>query len=802
MNKHPLADCESCPLKDEMYVPSAFGDPSHTRLAVVGEAPGFHETVRKAPFMGPSGQLLNMALQQNGYKREEVFLTNVVSCRPPDNATPPKAAIAACRERLNLELARSGAKDIVAVGGTAVEVCSDSSDSITRQRVGPPKAPSRRLQSLGYERLVATWHPAYCLRNGDAYPTFVEDIGKLNRKNGKWEEPDWAYYDEGPLAAQALDDLSYWQDTTGRYELVVDIEVGIEKDTAFDHPNHYQMLCIGLCYDKGKALVIGEEALKEPGVRLRMYDLLKRSKLIGHNGKFDLAGLYPLFPKLELWFDTMLAHYVLDERPGTHGLKIRAIEQLGAPAYDDAIKQYVPRGGNYANIPREILYRYNAFDVACTWDLYELYVEELAESVDIHSWPYPDLPVRNGRDVHDFLVAASNQLMYLELNGIAIDRKYSDELDTIYLNRLYDIEVQLSAIVQVALTRIVPDLRLTGNFNPRSPKQIKDFLATQGLNVESTNVETLQMLLKTRREGTPLHEFLTVLLKHRRDAKLHGTFVKGIRKRLYRGRVYTTYMLHGTTSGRLASRNPNLQNIVRDKEIRKQFSVSKPENVLIQADYKQAEGRIICWLAQDEYLRSIFSDPEADLFTTLGRQLYRKDVLNKEERVRVKAYFYGLSFGREAFSIAREFERPTSEVERELRGFFELIPNVAQWQNDIREQVLNGKDLVSPFGRRRRFPVVTKQNKKDVLNEALSYLPQTTASDVCLSSLIELRPRLRGKAFIRLTIHDALVTECHEKDTEEVAAIMQEVMVDQGRRLQTYVPFAVDVSVGKSWGEL
>lgn len=796
MNKHPLADCESCPLKDQPYVPSQFGDSSRTRLAVVGQAPGFHDTVRKAPFKGPSGQLLDIALKQHGYQREEVFLTNVVACRPDDDAPPPKAAIAACRLRLESELASSECNgDVLAVGGVATEVLSGDTRSLTALRIGPPKAPSQSLQRLGLKRLVATWHPSYCLRNGDAFPTFLDDVGKLTRQYEKWEEPEWSYHEEALFAVMALDRLMQWQNTTGRFELVADIEVGIEKDTAFDHPNHYQMLCVGLCWERGKALVIGEEALKFAQVRGRLFKLLRRSKLIGHNGKFDLAGLYPLFPKLELWFDTMLAHYVLDERPGTHGLKNLAIERLGAPAYDDVIKQYVPRGGNYSQIPREILYKYNAFDVVCTWALYEMFAREMAERTT-EEWPYHSLPVRSLRDIHDFLVSASNQLMYLELNGIAIDKAYSNVLENDYLGRMEELEKRLDIIVGTATRGEIPFI------NPRSPKQIKSFFASQGINVESTNVDSLETLLKTRREGTPTHDFIQVLLYHRRDAKLHGTFIKGIRQRLYRGRVYTTYMLHGTTSGRLASRNPNLQNIVRDKAIRKQFSVTRPDNVMIQADYKQAEGRVICWLAQDEYLRSIFSNPDADLFTELGQRLYRKDVLDKEERVRVKAYFYGLSFGREAFSIAHEFGRSVSEVERELRGFFELIPNVAQWQNNIREKVLRGEDLITPFGRRRRFPIVTRANKKDVLNEALSYLPQSTASDVCLSALIRLRPMLRGLGFIRLTIHDALVVECHESKVDKVSAMMQEVMVDQGRQLQTYVPFAVDVSVGKNWGEL
>lgn len=598
------------------------------------------------------------------------------------------------------------------------------------------------------------------------------------------------------MAVTFLDDLMAQQNSTETYDLVVDIEVGIEKDTSFGHPNMYQMLCVGLAWAKGEAAVIGEEAMKNAQVRGRLAKLLHRSKLIAHNGKFDLAGLWPLFPRLELWFDTMLAHYALDERSGGHGLKILAVERLGAPAYDDEIKQYVPRGGNYANIPREILYKYNALDVACTWNLFELFSVEL-DAVTTEEWPYPDLPVKSLRDWHDFLVAASNQLMYLELNGITVDVDYNTELSHSYVAKLNDMEKALSDIVNFATKGEVVEI------NPRSPKQVKEFLYNQGIRMETTNKEALLGLQDRLSETSYAGMFVNGLLEHRFEAKRYGTFVKGIRQRLYGNRVFTNYLLHGTTSGRLASRNPNLQNIVRDKAIKRQFVVSKPGNVFVHADYKQAEGRVIAWLAQDVYLRDIFASG-ADLFNQLGLGLYKSrfDPNNKEQRVRVKAFFYGIAFGREYYSIAREYKIPLHEAQRDFSAFLDTIPATVDWQASIKQRVLDGHDLISPFGRRRRFALITKQNQNGVFNEALSYLPQSTASDICLSALIRLRPLLRGIAFIRLTIHDALVAECAEKDRELVSEMLRREMVEAACRITTYVPFEVDISYGTNWGDL
>lgn len=1030
--KHPLARCEECPLQETgKYVPSLLR--STPKLVVIGEAPGFYESTYGEPFKGPSGKLLNQVLEHYGYARRDVTFTNVVACRPEDNATPPKAAIAACRPRLHHELSVSGCRDILTLGGTASQAISSDNRTISTVRVGPPKEPNRALRDLGFERVVSTWHPAYCLRTADAFPTMVSDIGKLKENTrGVWSPPEWESTDDPDIALELIERIRRSTD-----KIVIDIEAGIEKDTSFDHPNEFDLLCVGIAYARGRAVVFGSGAFADTRVRDALKELFHVCKIIAHNGKFDLAGLYPTFGALRLWFDTMLANYCLDERPGQHGLKVLAVEKLGAPKYDDEIFQYIPRGGNYGNIPRPILYKYNAYDVACTWDLFEI-LEPRLEEEDV-------------RKVHDFLVAAANELMYLELNGITLDREYGKKLVLEFKERLAHLEDELDRIVSedqrttITPKRGEPFEHWARTINPRSPKQIKEYLAEHRISVESTNVDTLEGLVDMVAEGSHVFEFLKTLLIHRRQQKLYSTYVEGIRKRAYRGRVFTTYTLHGTTSGRLASRNPNLQNIVRDKSIRKQFTAGKPDNVLIQClapgtkvlmrdltwknvedvlpgenmigfderdignmlpsvaeqtsrvvkktykltfangaqvvcsedhkwpvgvygrtkrewrttkqiaearsknfkfsllvepwktdtsyeagyvagfldgeatltgmterggritwgqnqgavadrvaktftdkgfdvreygegkhrtfylagdnrvalralgmfrperflekseqlilgrrkhkpvdlisieyvglqevvalqtstrtfiaegflshncDYKQAEGRVIATLAQDEYLRSIFSNPDIDMFNELSDQLYGVGRWTKEERVRTKAFFYGLGYGREAASIAKEYDIPFKEAQRRMNDFMSLIPATVRWQEDVRRRTLAGDDLVTPFGRRRRFHLITEQNKKDVLNEALSFLPQSTASDICLGSLIVLRPMLRGIGFIRLTIHDALVAECHESKADQVIGMMQEVMEGKGREFTDYVPFAVDATIGRSWGEL
>ena len=476
-------------------------------------------------------------------------------------------------------------------------------------------------------------------------------------------------------------------------------------------------------------------------------------------------------------------------RPGIHGLKYQAVERLGAPQYDEEIKQYVAGGKSYANIPRPMLYRYNAYDLVCTYDLFEMYEERFSE------------PGNEGlRRVHDLLVAASNQLMFVELNGIAIDRSYLVTLSREYLARIETLRGEIGSLTEHPL-------------NPNSPKQVKEQLLQYRVRVDSTDASTLNNILDKIRGNSrydDLRTFCELLLKHRKEAKLYGTYLKGSAKRLYRGRLYPTFLLHGTTTGRLACRNPNLQNVPRDSSIRKLYIPAKSGNVFVQVDYSQAELRVLSFLARDQYFRDIFNAGDRDLFDELTPILYPaadKTTLTsaqwKELRIRVKAYVYGLSYGRTEFSIADEFNIPVSEARAGMAVFFKVIPEIVSFREKTRASVLAGNYLETPFGRRRRFGLITDENRKDVMNEALAFIPQSTASDMCLQAFTWARKELRGKAFIRNIVHDSILAECHPDDAEDVATTLDRLMVQSAETIVgDYVRFATDYKVGTNWGEV
>jgi uracil-DNA glycosylase family 4 len=792
LRRHPLAKCEECELfKGGKFVPS--DGPDKARLAIVGEAPGANEARVGKPFIGDSGQLLNRVLSHYGIDRKEVFLTNAALCRESNGATPTASVLQACRPRLLAELQGREADKVVTLGNGATQSVLRTRTGITQLRVGQGRTNEQDLPDV---RVIPTFHPAAALRQPDFFPSIVNDFGKIKGYSGTWYEPKWKAYDTEQDALACLRALEL-RDPHARDVVVLDIESDIEKDVSFETPLRHKMLCIGLSYEKGKVVVLGETALESDKVRETLLKYLERRKLAGQNMKFDLKGLWAYLKKaLKVWFDTMLASYCLDERPRIHSLEYQGMEKLGAPDWKHELEKYKRPGEGYGVIPRPVLYQYNAWDVHVTAMLIDILTKQLDE--------------QGMRELHDFLCKASNELMFVELNGIGIDRAYNDELMIKYVEILNE--------KRAAIVNTIPDRT---SFNPNSWQQVQDVVKnTFGWTLprkmnqkkeykETTDVEALTGLFeKAVIRGHASADFFRLMLEHRKEAKIYGTYIKGIRKRMWRGRVYPTFLLHGTTTGRLSCRNPNLQNIIRSAMIKRQFVPVSEDNVFMEFDFGQAELRVLCYFAQDEYLRDIFNDPDRDLFDELTPRLYGDvtgldAVALKELRIRVKAYVYGLSYGREAASIAMEYDIPMGEAERGMREFFKVIPNTVAFREETRRRVLQGEDLITPFGRHRRFWLITNQNRRDVMNEALAFKPQSTSSDITLDAFTHIRPRLKGLGYVRNLVHDSILAECHKDNVYEVKRIVEEEMLAAAARVVgDYVAFKVDVSVGKSWGDL
>lgn len=774
--KHPLARCEDCPLADEKgYVPSTA--PQGAATAIVAEAPGRHEAKAGRPFVGQSGQLVNALMEANGLARGACVLTNAVACRPKGNATPGQEAIDACRPRLMSEL--ESVDTIITLGSVAASAVTNDPDAkVTKLRVGG-------MKRLNGKRWLPTLHPAAALRAPDTWRTIEKDFEKLHRSNDVWTVPKYKVLDTPYQGILALGQISQITDIVS-----LDIETPFDKDLEFDHAR--SLLCVGIGYGKGKVAVFGKECFTNDDFLTEFKGFCSKTKLICHNGKFDLGTLYTLklISSVRLHFDTMLASYCIDERAGGHGLKVLGQEILGA---DDWAIEY----SNINDMPNARLWKYNAIDCAVTWDLYEHYVTELERE--------------SQRGLHDFLCKISDALsVSVEQKGLSIDQVYQQR------------------IAKDLTERIDAKLELLHEYvdNPNSWQQIQAKFVEWGIKSKSTDKDHIAALLhccKYRTVANPLRirfdksprlfkhwkeleRFLKSLQEFKRLSKYYGTYVKGNNVRMKDGVIYSTIALHTTTTGRTSSRNPNVQNIPRpDKEsdlpnLRRMFVPSHKDRRFVQVDYAGAELRVVCCLSRDENMAAILRDNDRDLMSEVALDFFGKD-FNKEQRTLAKAVVHGINYGRTKVGLALGMGITEDEAQHYIDAYMAKFPKLKLWHDSVHRTVFESDDyLITPFGRKRRFALITPYNRDDIANEALAFQPQSIASDICMSAMIKL---VNYGLDVRLPVHDSIMVECHKGQVVPTALHMQSVM--QQTAIDTfsdYVPFPCDIESGTSWGEL
>lgn len=872
--KHPLAECEKCPLYAKgKFVPSAKPLGKSNGLAFIGESPGKQEKQKGKPFVGPSGQLLDVALKEHGIKREESLLTNGALCnyQDEDKHHLPEA-ISACRPRLLEELREANVTTAVTLGNSAVSSLIDTKVGITKLRGGAAKE-STYVPDL---KVVPTLHPAACLRRQEQTPLFLRDIAKVKEDTPQWIEPKIRVITSIPEALRLL------RSTKTKYPLVLDTESAWEKDTSFTRNTN--ILCVGLGSTAPghgeRVIVIGNPAITNKAVQRALIELVSRVGMVAQNAKYDWHVLNAINSKgldFKTVYDTMLASYSLHESPGTHGLKYMSNEYLGTPHYEEEIQGYLKKpkdppeirqaaleyvrnsleqgqqfkadvlneipeecypdlnddmpapskqtlqgpvtraakelqvqefkgtkgekyatrirwqlpdeealiappeaDGTFASIPPELLHTYNAYDVQATRMLYQYFKGE-QEKQDLVAF-------------NEHLVKMSNTLARVESSGLTVDLKFNAKLGEHFQ---HDID----------------GLANKFTINPGSPLQLKTHLKeVHGVEVEKTDKETLKELTEHPKAKPETKELAKNILEFRLAKKYKSTYVDALRVKAEanEGRIFPSFVINQATTGRLASKNPNVQNMPRKYDIKRQFIPSNSGNVFVHADYSQLELRVITWLSQDEGMRTLFNDPERDVFDELTmavHSLSREEFeaidkkTAKEMRVAIKSFAYGILFSRTAEGIAADPDMNISikDARSQMSAFMKQIPGIMKYQDEIKKKINRGEDLVNPFGRRRRFHLITYQNKNELERQAVSFMPQGTASDICVTAA----GKMVDKGFkVCNIIHDDILLEVPRERAHEAAQFLCKTMIDTAEEVcQNYVKFDVDAEWGYTWAD-
>jgi DNA polymerase-1 len=538
-------------------------------------------------------------------------------------------------------------------------------------------------------------------------------------------------------------------------------------------------------------VVIPEELAETPESAELIERLCRDCIVVCHNGTFDMPYLSKrLAINVYHHEDTLLMHFALDNLAGEHGLKPLARRWLRAADWDSDAKSYLKHGAYFENIPREKLYKYNLFDTVYTYKLYEYFLPLLKNS--------------GKYDYYRYRMQVTRVLGDVQMNGVAVSLDALDELEKKYQE-------------QCDKALVVLRLLAGEDFNPQSPKQIAEYFASKGVSSPSFDAKHLKKLKRAGKES----EFIDALLAYRYAAKVIGSSIANVRRK--RGedkRVHPYYLPHGAKTGRLSAKGPAIQTMGRDSGIKRAL-IAAPGCKIISCDYSQAELRTVAELADDTAMIAAFQPGAPDFFDDLMTKIWPEEFPTieayedfkheqpknaKNRRALVKSVVYGLNYGRGIADIATELEKPFEEAKYVVDQYLGAYPGLRNWQQKVRHSVGRKEEN---YMRRTKFGMtynplfVPDADYASTQNEALAFVPQSTANDICLNAAIKINEQVGqyGAKLIGL-VHDATYVECPEETVEECSRMMEREMSKAATLVFNRVPFVAEAEVGNNWEEV
>jgi DNA polymerase I len=596
------------------------------------------------------------------------------------------------------------------------------------------------------------------------------------------------------------------QDEAALHALVADLKrapiIAFDTETTSTDPLQAKLVGISLAVREGAGYYIpvghaeGRQ-LTLNTVRAGLQSILadEAKPKVAHNAKFDLAVLHEAgLPVRGLKYDTMLGAFLIE--PGAPlGLKKLAAAQLHIEMTE--IAELIGKGKKQISMEQvaiEDAAPYAAADADMTLRLMKLQEPQLAE-----------LGLRQLLDTIDMPLVPV--LLDMELAGVKIDAAFLGEMSQRLDMRLKEIEVQVYELVGRP-------------FNLNSPAQLGEVLFTQlqltapGERKTSTGKVSVAADVLESMKG--LHPVIDLILEQRQLAKLKGTYLDALPKLINpkTGRVHTSFNQTGAVSGRIASQDPNLQNIpIRSelgREVRRAFIV-EPGNVLVAADYSQVELRIAAHISNDPGLRAAFAAGQDIHRATAATVLnVPPDQVTSDQRSFAKRVNFGLLYGMGTQSLAQQAGLSMKAAQQFVDAYFAGFPNIRRYIDETKRRAKVEGYVETLLGRRRYFPILqteTRDARTNVMQraaerEAINHPIQGTAADIIKLAMINIHRELAARglsARLILQVHDELILEAPQAEAAEVARLLKELM-EGAYPLDP--PLKVEVGVGQNWDEV
>ena len=512
---------------------------------------------------------------------------------------------------------------------------------------------------------------------------------------------------------------------------------------------------------------------------------------VAQNAKYDLRVMsnYGVEVKGPL-FDTMVAHYML--KPDLrHGMDYLSETYLGYRPV--SIETLIGPKGRSQRSMRDAdvaaVKEYSAEDADVTWQLHELFTPMLEQDEVTKLFEEVEMPL-------------ISVLADMENEGIRIDipalKAFSEELGTDLL-RLQE-EIHAASGV---------------HFNIDSPKQLGDVLfetlklgGDRPKKTRTGQYQTSEDILQTL-NGT--HPVIPLILDYRSLRKLKGTYVDTLPEAAdqHTGRVHTNYLQTVAATGRLASNDPNLQNIPirteKGREIRKAFVPRDADHQLLSADYSQIELRIIAHMSGDQNMQDAFRNG-LDIHAATAAKVFNAEIaeVTREQRSKAKAVNFGIAYGQGAFGLAQNLGIPRAEAKAIIDDYFTQFPGVRGYMDEMIGFCRTNGYVKTLMGRRRYLPDITSGNntvRAQAERIAINAPMQGSAADIIKVAMVRIHERIKRDGFrsrLLLQVHDELVFDAHDDEAQALGKMVKELM--EGA-FPLDVPLVVDMGMGKNWLE-
>ena len=579
-------------------------------------------------------------------------------------------------------------------------------------------------------------------------------------------------------------------------------EVAVDTETNSLDPHQADLIGVSLSSKIGKACYIPighnfEKCIDKKIVIEKLKPLLEDPsiKKIGQNIKFDFIVFFNHGINITSMEDTMLMSYVLDAGKNRHNMD--TLSEIHLNHKTISFKELVGSGRKEINFSQVDIVKakdYAAEDADITLRLYKKFYKNLKEEKMINIYEIFEKPM-------------IKILAFMEIEGIKIDNKFLKVLSNKFGKKIEMIQKEIFKISKK-------------KFNIASPKQLGEIIY---------NDLKIAGLKKTKKGGFATsaavledlafkgHVFPKLVLDWRQVSKLKNTYSDSLQEHINKKtkRVHTSFLLAATTTGRLASSDPNLQNIPikseDGKDIRKSF-IAKENHLLISADYNQIEMRILADLADVKGLKKAFKN-NVDIHSLTASQIFNVDIkmISQDQRRKAKAINFGIIYGISQYGLAKQINVSNHEAEKFLNSYFAKFPEIKVYMDQTKKFCRKSGYVNNIFGRRSHFLSINDKNfniRNFQERAAINAPIQGSASEIMRLAMIRLDKRLNGEKDERtkmlLQIHDELIFEAPKNEAKRISKIIIDEMsgVAKSDHHSFSIPLTVDLNIGDNWGSL